>query len=362
VVKKPLLFHPTSIRRAGGGSDVLSGNGSGRVNGSERGIAGLLGTHPNIQRVRQVIEQVAPTAVTVLLSGETGTGKELAACAIHQRSPRARGPLVRLHCATLVESILESELFGHEKGAFTGAIARREGRFKQADGGTLFLDEISEIPPSTQVKLLRFLQEREFEPVGSNETIRVDVRLIAATNRDLRQEVACGRFREDLFYRLNIVHVEIPPLRERRSDIQLLATALLQRMALLHGRPVEGFTPEATALLLEHSWPGNVRELENAIERAVVMSSERWIRPEHLQPVLARTNGDAREPRIPGSTLAEIERVAILRTLDAVGGSTSRAARMLGISPRKIQYRMREWRERGLLHAAAPPAAPESAR
>jgi DNA-binding NtrC family response regulator len=226
----------------------------------------------------------------------------------------------------------------------------------QADGGTLFLDEISEIPPSTQVKLLRFLQERAFERVGSNETVRVDVRLVAATNRDLRAEVGAGRFREDLFYRLNIVHIEIPPLRERRADIRLLAGSMLASMSAQHGRPVEGFTPEAIEVLLAHSWPGNVRELENAIERAVVMANERWIRPEHLQPALAGKPPGAIEPLIPGSTLAEIERVAILRTLEAVGGSTSRAARILGISARKIQYRMRDYRQEGLLGIGDPGA------
>ena len=316
-------------------------------------LAAILGAHPSVVRLRQLLQQVAPTAVTVLLSGETGTGKELAAIALHQLSPRASGPFVRLHCAALAESLLESELFGHERGAFTGAVARRPGRFEHADGGTLFLDEIGEIPLTTQVKLLRFLQEREFERVGGNETIRVDVRLIAATNRDLRAEVAAGRFREDLFHRLHIVHLELPPLRERRSDVRLLAEALLERMARHHARSIDGFTAEALGLLLSHPWPGNVRELENAIERAVVMSSDRWIRPEHLQPVLA--GGDVRERpgpglAIPGATLAEIERFAILRTLESVGGSTSRAARMLGISTRKIQYRLREYRESPAQH------------
>jgi DNA-binding NtrC family response regulator len=335
-----------------------NGNGNGKGNGLESGLCSILGMHPKIERLRQVIAQVSPTAATVLLSGETGAGKELAASAIHRHSARSRGPFVRLHCAA-VESTLESELFGHEKGAFAGAIGRREGRFKQADGGTLFLDEVAEIPSCTQVKLLRFLQEREFERVGSDEAVRVDVRLIAATNRDLRAEVAAGRFREDLFYRLNIVHIVIPPLRERRSDIRLLATALLRRMAALHGRPIEGFTPEAIAALLAHPWPGNVRELENAIERAVVMSSERWIRREHVASLLASTAADAPAALIPGATLAEIERVAILRTLDAVDGSTSRAARMLGISPRKIQYRMREYRESGFAPRAEA-AVPEA--
>jgi DNA-binding NtrC family response regulator len=322
--------------------------------GTAGGLAAILGGHPSIQRVRQVIEQVAPSGVTALLSGEAGTGKELAASAIHELSPRAGGPFVKLHCAAFAEASLESELFGHEAGAFPGAVARREGRVKQAHGGTLFLAEVAEIPLATQVQLLRFLQEGEFERLGGNEKVRADVRVIAATHRDLREEVAAGRFREDLFYRLGVVQIEIPPLRERRSDIRLLATALLSRMARQHARIVEGFTPEALEMLLAHPWPGNVRELENAIERAVVMATEHWIRPEHLQPAFAGRPRSARDPLIPGSTLAEIERVAILRTLEAVGGSTSRAAAMLGISPRKIQYRMREYRQAGLVGFGAP--------
>jgi DNA-binding NtrC family response regulator len=308
----------------------------------------ILGSHPDIQRVRRVIRQVAPTAVTVLLSGETGTGKELAATALHELSPRASRPFVRLHCSALAESLLESELFGHERDAFTGATARRPGRVEHADGGTLFLDEIGALPLPTQVKLLRFLQQREFERVGGNETLRVDVRLIAATHRDLRAEVARGRFREDLFYRLHIVHLELPPLRERRDDLRPLAEALLHRMARRHARCIDGFSAEALELLRRHPWPGNVRELENAIEHAVVMSDDRRIRAEHLAPVLAGHDGHGQhdEPlTIPGATLAEIERFAILRTLEAVGGSTSRAARVLGISTRKIQYRLREYRE-----------------
>jgi len=323
----------------------------------EPGVGALLGTDPGIERVRQMIEQVAPTAVPVLLSGETGTGKELAATAIHAHSPRAGRPFVRLHCAALAEPTLESELFGHEPGAFPGAVARREGRLERADGGTLFLDEISEIPLGAQGKLLRFVEEHGFERVGGDETIRSDVRVIAATHRNPREEVAAGRFREDLFYRLGVVHIELPPLRERGSDIRLLAGMLLTQLAEQHGRPVDGFAPKALEMLLAYPWPGNVRELENAIERAVVMARERWIQPEHLEPALGGRPPGAAAPLIPGSTLAEIERVAILRTLEAVGGSTSRAAAMLGISTRKIQYRMREYREVGLLGGASPAAS-----
>ena len=306
-------------------------------------LADIIGDHPSMQRVRSMIEQVAPATVTVLVSGETGTGKELAAAAIHGLSRRADGPLVKLNCAALAESILESELFGHERGAFTGALTRREGRFEQADGGTLFLDEVSEIPASCQVKLLRFLQEREFERVGGNETRRVDVRLIAATHCDLPEAVAAGSFREDLFYRLNVVRIDVPPLRERRSDVPTLATALLSRYAQLHGQRLEGFTHDALELMMAHEWPGNVRELENAIERAVVLSTGPWIRAEHLPPSIVDRRCDSLEALIPGSTLAEIERLAIIKSFEAVGGSTTRAASMLGISQRKIQYRLREY-------------------
>jgi DNA-binding NtrC family response regulator len=302
-----------------------------------------------MREVCEAIERVAPTSLTVLLSGEIGTGKRLAAAAIHAASPRADGPFVELHCDVLDEASLESELFGHEPSAQERSGAQRGGRLRQAHGGTLFLGDVAELPSGTQARLLRFLEERAFEPEGGGEAIRVDVRLVAATHRDLREEVASGRFREDLFYRLNVVQIEMPPLRERRSDIPLLAAELLERTARRHGRLVEGFTPDSLELLRAHSWPGNVRELGNAIERAVVMARERWIRPEHLRPALIGRPSRDLEVAIPGSTLAEIERVAILRTLEAVDGSTSRAAAMLGISTRKIQYRMREYREDGRL-------------
>src|SRR5262252_2424856 len=232
----------------------------------------IIGSSPPMQRVFEITDQVAPSKATVLIAGESGTGKELVANAIHARSPRANGPFVKLHCAALAETLLESELFGHERGAFTGAVARKDGRFSIADGGTLFLDEIGEISPSVQVKLLRFLQEREFERVGGNETITVDVRVIAATNRDLRQMVAEGKFREDLYYRLNVVTIDVPPLRARRSDVPLLATHFLKRFAEENGKRIEGFTDEALERLTRYAWPGNVRELENAIERAVIVS------------------------------------------------------------------------------------------
>jgi DNA-binding NtrC family response regulator len=305
----------------------------------------IVGAAPPMQRVFEIIEQVAPSRATVLVSGESGTGKELVANAIHQRSPRAHGPFVKLHCAALAETLLESELFGHERGAFTGAMARRDGRFSVADGGTLFLDEIGEISPSVQVKLLRFLQEHEFERVGGSQTIRVDVRVIAATNRNLTEEVQKGRFREDLFYRLNVVTIEMPGLRERKSDIPSLAKLFLDRYATDNGKPIENFTPEAFDLLLSYDWPGNVRELENAIERAVVLCAGTVVEPRHLPPNVRPTSSAATGgmPAVPGSTLAEIERYAILETLKSTGGSTSRAAEVLGISVRTIQYRLHEY-------------------
>ena len=305
----------------------------------------ILGSHPSMQRLLKMVAQVAPSRATVLIKGESGTGKELIAAAIHHNSRVKSGPFVRLNCASLVESLLESELFGHERGAFTGATGRRDGRFKQADGGTLFLDEVSEIPAAVQVKLLRFLQEKEFERVGGNETISVDVRVIAATNLDLRESVADGRFREDLFYRLNVVQLDLPPLRARKSDIPLLAEHFLQRFATDNERATIGFTDAALRQLLAYPWPGNVRELENAVERAVVMSESSIIDVEQLPSMAPMREGttDDLSLLIPGLTLAELERLAIVKTLEVVQGSTSRAADMLGISRRKIQYRLREW-------------------
>jgi DNA-binding NtrC family response regulator len=279
----------------------------------------------------------------VLVTGESGTGKELVAEAIHLASLRAKAPFVRLHCAALSESLLESELFGHERGAFTGATGRREGRFKQADGGTLFLDEIGEVSPAIQVKLLRFLQERSFERVGGNETLKVDVRIIAATNRDLQAEIRNGRFREDLFYRLNVVAVELPPLRERRGDIPVLASFFLRRYASENGKSIETFSDDALTALLEYQWPGNVRELENVVERAVVLCETPSIERRHLPPSVVPAEDRGGPPPIPGSTIADLERYAILRTLEACGGSTSKAATVLGVSPRKIQYKLHEY-------------------
>jgi DNA-binding NtrC family response regulator len=302
----------------------------------------LIGSSPPMQRVFDIVDQVAPSRATVLITGESGTGKELVACAIHERSPRANGPFIKLHCAALAESLLESELFGHEKGAFTGAAVRKDGRFSLADGGTLFLDEIGEVSPAIQVKLLRFLQEREFERVGGTQTLRVDVRVIAATNRDLKAEVAAGRFREDLFYRLNVINIEMPTLRGRRSDIALLAQFFLERYTKDNDKVIDSIAPETVDLLVGYDWPGNVRELENAIERAVVLASGTTLEAKYLPPNV-RPTGLVGIPMIPGASLADIERYAILETLKATAGSTSKAADILGISPRTIQYRLHEY-------------------
>src|SRR5579864_4099485 len=277
-------------------------------------LSHIVSSDPKMQTVLELVSQVGPSKASVLVTGESGTGKELVAEAIHLASPRAKAPFVRLHCAALSESLLESELFGHERGAFTGAVGRREGRFRQADGGTLFLDEVGEISPTIQVKLLRFLQERTFERVGGNETLKVDVRVIAATNRDLQAEVAAGKFREDLFYRLNVVNVEMPPLRARPSDLLPLAAHFLNRFATENGKPIDGFAEDAIERIGAYRWPGNVRELENVIERAVVLCDGSKLTAKHLPAgVGATARGGI---RIPGSTLAELERHLILATLE----------------------------------------------
>jgi two-component system, NtrC family, response regulator HydG len=307
----------------------------------QAGLEGLLGTSPVMQRVYSMTKQVAPSRATVLITGESGTGKGELARAIHALSPRAKLPFVTLHCAALAESLLESELFGHEKGAFTGADKRRIGRFEQADGGTLFLDEIAEIPPATQVKLLRVLQEKTFERVGSNEPIKVDVRMVAATNKDLAVEVRERRFREDLYYRLNVVHLDMPALRLRGPDVIVLAEHFLRKFVRENHRQIEGLSPKARAKLMAHRWPGNVRELENAMERAVVFTEGDTVEPDALPFDATPETTDG--VRIPGASMAEIEKYAILSTMEAAQGSTTRAAEILDISVRTIQYRLHEY-------------------
>jgi DNA-binding NtrC family response regulator len=303
----------------------------------------IVGHSLEIREVFRKVTQIAPSRATVLLTGETGTGKELVAAAIHHRSPRAAGPFVRVHCGALADSLLESELFGHERGSFTGAAKTRQGRFEQANGGTILLDEIGEIPLATQIKLLRILQERELERVGGNETIQIDVRIIAATNRDLKQMVAEGSFREDLFYRLNVISLQLPPLRERASDIPLLVAHFLQRFEADDGKTL-ALSAAAMDLLARYSWPGNVREIENVVQRAVVLAEGETIEPRHLPPEInsaSATLGGL--PSVPGASILDFERYAIIKTLEATG-STSKTAALLGISVRKIQYRLQEYR------------------
>ncbi|MBK5257928.1 MAG: sigma-54-dependent Fis family transcriptional regulator [Vicinamibacteria bacterium] len=320
----------------------------------------MLGESPAMLHAFKTIRQVAPSSASVLLLGESGTGKELFAQALHQAGPRRTRPFVKVACAALPETLLESELFGHEKGAFTGATNSRAGRFETADGGTLFLDEIGDISPTVQVKLLRFLEEREFERVGGNRTFKVDVRIVCATHRDLPKMIADGAFREDLFYRLNVIEIRIPPIRERLSDVPLLAHHFLREFAKRNGKEVRDLSDDAMALLLSQPWPGNVRQLENVIERAVVLAEEAVLTPTHF-PTLRQTLEVSEASRsvkvaIPGSSLASIEREAILRTLESIGGSTSQAAKILGVSPRKIQYKLKEY-QRGTGAVVARPRA-----
>jgi len=305
------------------------------------GMQGLIGASQAMQKVYRLARQVAPSRATVLITGESGTGKGELARAIHALGPRAGKPFVTLQCSALAESLLESELFGHEKGSFTGADRRRIGRFEQAHGGTLFLDEVGEIPPGIQVKLLRVLQERTFERVGGNEAINVDVRLLAATNRDLAADVQQGRFREDLYYRLNVVQIEMPPLRLRGGDIVTLAQHFLRKFAQENHKRIDGFTDKARAKLLASRWPGNVRALENMIERAVVLCEKPLLDEDDLP--FESTPDNLTTLRVPGSTMAEIERYAILKTLEATEGSTTKAAEILDISVRTIQYRLHEY-------------------
>ena len=310
---------------------------------------GMVGESAAVKRVYQLIARVAPADTTVLVRGESGTGKELAARALHQNSPRRERPFVAINCAALTETLLESELFGHERGAFTGALAQKKGRLEVADGGTLFLDEVGEMPATLQAKLLRVLQEREFERVGGTRTIRVDVRVVAATNRDLEEAVRVGAFRQDLYYRLNVVSFEMPPLRERREDIPLLASYFVSTYAAKFKRRVTGLSPEARACLTAYDWPGNVRELENAVERAVVLGSTDRVLPEDLPetvldaaPVAAAHGVDADPPATRyHDALREAKRQLILRALEQSSGSFTEAAHLLGVHPNYLHRLIR---------------------
>jgi two-component system response regulator HydG len=296
-----------------------------------------------MQRVLEMVARVAPSDATVLVQGESGTGKELIAKAIHHASPRADGPFVAVNCGALPEALLESELFGHVKGAFTGAIAAKRGLFEEAQGGTLFLDEIGEMPPSLQVKLLRALQEREIRRVGGTQAIGVDVRIVAATNRDLAQLVRDGRFRDDLYYRLNVVLVALPPLRERREDVPLLAAHFLARAAERRGRPLR-LSAATEERLAAYPWPGNVRELENALERASILAAGDTIAPGDLPPHIASGAGPGPVPALPAQrNLAEVERAHILQTLERCGWNHSRAADALGIGRTTLWRKLKEY-------------------
>jgi two-component system, NtrC family, response regulator AtoC len=318
-----------------------------RKHQAEPPVVELVGSSPAMQAMYKLIGQVAPTDCTVLIRGESGTGKELVARAIHEHSPRKERPLVKVNCAAIPESLLEAELFGYEKGAFTGALARRVGRLEYASGGTVFLDEIGELSPSTQAKLLRVLQERTIERLGSNTTIGLDIRVLAATNRDLDSEVKNGNFREDLFFRLNVVCVLVPPLRERRSDIPELAQRLVQRSAARTKLPVPALAPEALSALAVEDWPGNVRELEHTLERAVVLSRGAEIRPEHLIPSGLTTIADPFDavPLEEGfhASVARLERRLLERALESCGGNRSRAADLLKINRRLLYDKLRDF-------------------
>ncbi len=300
----------------------------------------IIAKSPKMQQVIEVIKVVARSNATVLITGETGTGKEVVARAIHSQSHRHGKPFVALSCAALPESLLESELFGHEKGSFTGAYAQKKGKFEVANRGTLFLDEIGEMSANIQVHLLRVLEEKEFTRVGGNEPIKVDVRVISATNRDMKQAIASGQFREDLYYRLNVVNIELPPLRERREDIPLLAQHFLKKFAVENQKEIAGFSPEATDFLLRYDWPGNVRELENTIERAVILAQNPVIEVADL----TQQNLMPAHPISPAISLKQVEKNHILNVLTETGGNYTEAARILGISRMTLYNKAKAYR------------------
>ena len=314
--------------------------------GSRFDFSRIIGKGRKMKELFDFLAQVAPSEATVLILGESGTGKELVANAIHHNSPRTQQPFVKVACAALPETLLESELFGHEKGAFTGAIARREGRFQTAHRGTIFLDEVGEMSQAIQTKLLRVLQEREFEPVGSSRTVKVDVRVIAATNKDLNNEIKEGRFRADLFYRLNVIPIHLPPLRERKEDIPALANHFLSLYREKNKKDIKEITPKALDLLIRYDWPGNIRELENCLERAVIVARGDLIAPVDLPPAIQNLppgKGDTEILFPAGISLQEAEKAIILKTLEDVGGNRSRAAEILGINRRTLQMKLKEY-------------------
>jgi DNA-binding NtrC family response regulator len=348
-IQKPINLAELEIK-VDKGTELKRLDHEGQVLRGERNLIystkNFIGKSPAIIGVLNLVEKVARTNSSVILIGETGTGKELLAGAIHYSSPRAKSAFVRVNCATLPDPLFESELFGHDRGAFTGAEKLRIGRFEQGNGGTVFLDEITDVSLSTQAKLLRVLQEREFERLGSNRTIRVDVRIISATNRDLTREIAEGRFREDLYYRLNVVSIKIPPLREREGDIELLADFFLHKYSLEMGKKVTRIEPAAMRLLKSHNWPGNIRELENAIERALIMADSNTITTADLSlPFNKDTAGDRSVVRIPpgGIKWDEVEKELILQALTMSGWVQKGAASLLGLSTRVLNYKIKQF-------------------
>lgn len=321
--------------------------------GEEKEPLFIIGRSPEMVKVYNTIEKVAQTNATVLITGETGTGKELVARSIHMKSKKARGPFIHVNCAAIPESLIESELFGYERGAFTGAVARKPGRFELANGGTIFLDEVGDISREMQVKLLHVLQEGKFERVGGIETIHVDIRLIAATNKDLRREVEDGRFREDLFYRINVVPLHVPPLRERKNDIPLLVNHFIEKFNVTFGKRVSGVSARAMNALMEYKWPGNIRELENVMERLVLMADEDEIKWQNLPEEITgrvseeRSEVSADEPlplrELVKEKVKQVESDIILETLDKTGWNVTRTAKSLGISRRSLQLKMKKY-------------------
>ncbi len=308
-------------------------------------FSSIVGKSKKMRNVFEVLAMAAPSDATILILGESGTGKEIIANAIHQNSLRKDKAFIKVNCAALSENLLESELFGHEKGAFTGAVARRLGRFEQAHGGTLFLDEIGDMTLATQAKILRVLQEGEFERLGGEKTVQVDVRIIAATNKDLDAEVSADRFRKDLFFRLSVVPITLPPLRERKEDIPPLAEHFLIKYAEKNHRLLRGFAPAALDLLMRYDWPGNVRELENVIERAVIMSREKMITPEALPAglkSLAQDRHDSLTDAFVGRSIKDVEKELIIKTLEQTGHNITHAAELLGLTRRGLQYKLKE--------------------
>jgi len=348
---KPLKRHDLlrAVRKALEKRSLVAENRALRARLQQSGLEGpldrIVGNSEILRASLEVVRQVAPTNATVLITGESGTGKELVARAIHELSPRAEAAMVMLACAALPETLLESELFGHEAGAFTGATGQRKGRFELADRGTLFLDEVSETAPATQVKLLRVLQEGEFERVGGHRTLRVDVRIVAATNRNLVEMVQEKAFREDLFYRLNVIRIDLPPLRQRAGDVPLLVDHFLRLYAGRHHKNIEGVDPAAMDLLNGYHWPGNVRELQNTLERAVVLTQQPLIGADELPQAIRGAEARSEALSFPvGTPLREVERRMIQETLRMTGGDKKLAANLLGIHSRTIYRRLEEER------------------